>query len=80
LVQATKANVLVHFIKEKGSSKLPLVLATEMTWNLWVQVFDEWEARNLINEDGIIRGPIEGLFVKPIMHITKSDVTATLGL
>jgi len=75
-----KANVLAYFVEERGSSKILLVFANETTWNLWVQVFDGWEARNLIDEDGIIRGPIEGIFSKPIMYIMKSNVTTTLGL
>jgi len=72
-------NGLAYFVEERHSSKLLFVFANETTWNLWIQVFDEWKVGNLIGIDGIITGPIEGLFVKSIIHIMKLDVT-TLGL
>lgn len=43
-------------------------------------MFDEWEAGKLISVDGTIRRQLENLFSKSIMHITKFNVTTTLGL
>ena len=64
LKQAAKAAVLAHFVEEKGTTKLLLVFLNEATWNLWKQVFDEWEARNLISKDGYVMPLCLELFLK----------------
>jgi hypothetical protein len=58
-------------------SKLPLVFVENKTWESWVFVFDAWERGELIGEDGKDPTIIPRL---PRAHITKTDVTPTLGL
>ena len=70
---------MAHFVGEKVASKLPLVFCkTDEAWNSWIEVFNAWEAGELIGEDGKEPSPL--IKRVPLTDITKTDVVSTLGL
>lgn len=77
VLQATKVQVMAFFVNEKVSSKLLLVFARDNAWNTWLEVFNAWEAWEVIGDDGkephLIKRP-------PIFNITKTDLVPTLEL
>lgn len=68
---------MAHFVDEKSSSKLPLVFSGDEAWNSWIEVFNAWEAGELLGDDGSEPGLVPRV---PLTNITKTDLVPTLGL
>jgi hypothetical protein len=77
ILHAAKVQVMAHFVGEKATSKLPLMFSKDETWKCWLEVFDAWEAGELIGDDGSEPGLVLRV---PLTNIMKTDDVPSLGL